>query len=195
MGARALPAAFTLSPQPETGPTSRGDVPFPALVGELDCQAMTGYQIAQAMKPDGVSILCGSSDWYDPKSKTIYLSRSTAWGTDLYAHANAAHESAHAVQHVTLKRCFRLWRSPIVQDDRIGGVLLLLTLVASIHGHWAWAFAGAMVLIGAIRYGSTLWLEREASLTAALWLDSRGLATDETLDHLRKCYEAYVTRG
>lgn len=120
-------------------------------------------------------------DHYDPRSKTLRLSRGVAEGESVAALAIAAHEIGHAVQDQQEYAPLR-FRAAIVPAVNIGsylGMILIvigLMLQSAFGTQLAWLGVGAFGL-GAVLALATLPVELNASARARELLKRSGLAT------------------
>jgi Zn-dependent membrane protease YugP len=154
---------------------------------------MTGYQAAQRLIARaglyGIQIegVRGNlTDHYDPRRKTLALSRPVAEGTSVAALAVAAHELGHALQdqeeYFPLR--FRSALVPMVNlGSNLGWILIMIGLFLAYSGmafgiNIAWlgvlAFAG-----GAVFALATLPVELDASRRARQLLADTGLIQGE----------------
>jgi Zn-dependent membrane protease YugP len=153
---------------------------------------MTGAQIARRMAPPGVTVTFSHSDRYDPATRNIHLCDRTAHRSDMAAQACAAHEAGHSVQHVTLRRSFRVWRSWPVRSFGMS-VLGFASTCAAVLLHWhEWEVAFSVVGITLARIAVILWIEAEASHIAANWLLLHKLERVGTRAYLRMLGRSYL---
>ena len=154
---------------------------------------MTGYQAAQRLIASaglyGIQIdgIRGNlTDAYDPRSKTLHLSRAVAEGASVASLAIAAHELGHAMQDADdyLPLRFRSALVPMVNlGSNLGWILIMVGLFLSYAGltfgvDLAWlgvaAFGG-----GAVFALATLPVELNASMRARKLLADTGLIQGE----------------
>ena len=126
------------------------------------------------------------SDHYDPRSKTVNLSREIYSGTSIAAVSVACHECGHALQDKTNYSFMRLRAS-----------LVPVTRVASYAGYIAIAVGAALGAIGAIWFGIlcevaillfqivTLPVEFDASKRALNEMDSLGFFDSQEIKYGR----------
>ena len=151
---------------------------------------LTGKEIAEKMLAESdiydvnvQSVEGELTDHYDPRKKTVNLSKNVYYGSNIAAAAVAAHECGHAVQHARAYAYLEM-RSALVP-------------VVSIASHWVqWVLlAGiflintfpSILLLGIILFGLTtlfsfitLPVEIDASRRALVWLNNSGITTNET---------------
>lgn len=146
---------------------------------------MTGYQAVQRLMPRaglyGLQIkgVAGNlSDHYDPRTKTLGLSRGVAEGQSVAALAVAAHELGHAQQDAEGYFPLR-FRAALVPMVSIGSYLGWILIVVGLLLNWlnlAWlgvaAFAG-----GALFALATLPVELDASKRARRLLAETGIVS------------------
>jgi Zn-dependent membrane protease YugP len=156
---------------------------------------MTGLKIAQRMIRllPGVTAGVGTCDWYEPRIRHVHLSPRTARGEDMRALACAAHEAAHAVQHVRLHGIsFRVWQSWLVQSPLVPIGLFSATLAAvAMKWHpWPVAIFAACVALG--RVAAVMLMEWEASTIALGWLKLYGFEHPDSAHYLRRLWRSYL---
>ncbi len=167
---------------------------------------LTGKEIAEKMLADNdiydvivASVEGELTDHYNPKNKTINLSRDVYYGSNVSAAAVAAHECGHAVQHARAYSFLEM-RSALVP-------------VVSIASNWVqWVLlAGVLMintfptllLVGILLFGLTtlfsfitLPVEIDASRRALAWLNNKGLTDytnhDKAQDALKWAAYTYV---
>lgn len=151
---------------------------------------LTGKEIAEKMLAENdifdvsvQSVEGELTDHYDPRKKTVNLSKNVYYGSNIAAAAVAAHECGHAVQHARAYAYLEM-RSALVP-------------VVSIASHWVqWVLLAGILLIntfpsilllGIILFGLTtlfsfitLPVEIDASRRALVWLNNSGITTNET---------------
>lgn len=151
---------------------------------------MTGREVAEKMLHDhgiyDVQVTCTSghlTDHYDPRSKTINLSKAVYASNNVAAAAVAAHECGHAVQHAFAygPLSMRSALVPVVSFASrwvtwilLGGILMIETFPQ-------------LLLVGIILYGLTtlfsfitLPVEINASRRAIAWLEQSGITDRQT---------------
>lgn len=160
---------------------------------------MTGFDVAYALSPERTTILhSGVQDWYNPNTKTIFLSLYTYFGLSVKAKATAAHESAHALQHEERSWLFLIRKSWPVQSARLPYVYLLVTLMAvPFNILLATALFLGMFLLAEARRMVIRAIERDASKRAVKLLLSNGFITDDEREDaetwLAECEATYHT--
>ncbi len=118
------------------------------------------------------------SDHYDPGKKVVRLSTVNFRGTSVAAHAVAAHEVGHAIQHAQAYGPLQI-RSALVPVANIGANFApWLIILGAIMG------AAGMITLGVILFGAavlfqivTLPVEYDASRRAGHQLQTLGIAT------------------
>jgi Zn-dependent membrane protease YugP len=158
----------------------------------METWRMTGLQIARRMAPLGVTVTIGVVDYYDPATRNIHLARRTAVQTDYRAHARAAHEAAHSVQHHTRRRVFRVWQSWPVQSPLVPMGIFLLTLAAVLASWHPWPVASAAAAVALARVGVVLWVEHDATRLALAALEREGILHSQSGAYLRRQWWSYV---
>jgi Zn-dependent membrane protease YugP len=123
------------------------------------------------------------SDHYDPRSKTLRLSRGVAESDSVAAIAIAAHEIGHADQDIKdyLPLRFRAALVPAVNIGSYLGMILIVIglLIQSAFGtQLAWIGVGIFGL-GAVFALATLPVELNASARARALLQRSGLVTNQ----------------
>jgi Zn-dependent membrane protease YugP len=148
---------------------------------------LTGSEIAEKMLKEhdiyDVRVLCVEgelTDHYDPRKKTVNLSKEVYYGSNVSAAAVASHECGHAVQHARAYAFLEMrsalvpvvsFASNWVQWVLLAGILLVNTFPTIL-------FLG-IILFGLTTLFSfiTLPVEIDASRRALLWLNTGGITT------------------
>lgn len=151
---------------------------------------MNGESIAQSMAPTGTRIVVEHHDWYDPDRGTIHLAKDTARGAGRDAIGRAAHEAAHAVQHVLRSWQFRLWNSWPVQAEELPYILLMVMIVSVFAYGALGLIAGGLLLLllTGVKMFAVLSIEADASRIALAWLDLNTEMSVHDLNELRAFY-------
>ena len=151
---------------------------------------LTGRDVVEKMLRDnGISgVKIGSvegrlTDHYNPKDRTINLSRDVYYGNSVAAAAVAAHECGHAVQHAKAYSMLQLrsalvpvvsFASQWVQWILLGGILLVNTFPQLL-------LAGIILFAMTTLFSFvTLPVEIDASHRALTWLRTAGITTSQT---------------
>lgn len=169
-------------------------------------RGLTGKEIAEKMLTENdiydVSVICVDgelTDHYNPKNKTVNLSKDVYYGSSVSAAAVAAHECGHAVQHARAYSFLEMrsalvpvvsFASNWVQWVLLAGVLMINTFPT-------------LLLVGIILFGLTtlfslitLPVEIDASNRALAWLNNSGITDytnhDKAQDALRWAAYTYV---
>ena len=165
-------------------------------------RGITGSRLARAMLNSAQlndiiieEVRVPLSDHYDPRRKTIRLSRSVSRGSSIAAIGIAGHEAAHAIQDGTGYPPLRLRNNiaPIV--ERAGHLVLPLLFVGIVLGGLAFSsflIGLALVLfLGIVLfYLVTLPVELEASSRALRYIEDRDLADEQELAGIRRVLRA-----
>ncbi len=167
---------------------------------------LTGREIAEKMLKEHdiydvrvLSVEGELTDHYDPRKKTVNLSKDVYFGSNVSAAAVAAHECGHAVQHARAYAFLEMrsalvpmvsFASNWVQWVLLAGILLVNTFPSIL-------FLG-IILFGLTTLFSfiTLPVEMDASRRALVWLNTGGITTQSThpkaQDALRWAAYTYV---
>jgi len=136
-------------------------------------------------------------DHYDPRQKTVRLSRSVSRGASITAIGVAAHEAAHAIQDGTGYPPVKLRDNiaPIV--EKAGFLVLPLLFFGILLGRMVLSsfFIDVAILLFlgiVVFYLVTLPVELEASSRAMRYIEDNGIADAEELDGIRKVLKAAV---
>ena len=187
----------------------------PALLLSLVCQAMVSSAFGKYSKVANARRLTGAeaakellrrsgvydvtvaqvpgklTDHYDPRSKTLRLSRSVYGSASVAAVGVAAHEAGHAIQHAESYAPLGL-RSMLVPVARVGSgagpYLAVFGLIASMD----WLVTLGIVLFSAavLFYVVTLPVEFNASKRALACLYDYGLMSADELEGSKKVLRA-----
>jgi len=149
---------------------------------------ITGREVASALLSDSginsvrIEKIAGElSDHYDPRTKILRLSESTADSSSVAAIGVAAHEAGHAIQHAEAYRPFEV-RQAIVPVAQFGTTLAFpLFIMGLIFTAPKLMDAGIILFSGAVAFQLiTLPVEFDASSRALKLLKTRGyLIPDE----------------
>lgn len=120
------------------------------------------------------------SDHYNPKNKTVNLSREIYQGTSIAAVSIAAHECGHAIQH---KEGYQplIFRNTILPFCNGGQALGMIALMIGLaFGNTTIAWIGVVAMTGILLFQvATLPVEFDASSRALTILDKYYLQTEE----------------
>lgn len=170
---------------------------------------LSGAEIAAKMLRDNgisdveiVSVEGELTDHYNPKNKTINLSREVYRGRNVGAAAVAAHETGHAVQHAHAYSFLQL-RSAMVPLVGISSKLMSIIFMVSLLGGFVFNFfQEAMILVVAAQAVITLFslvtlpVEFDASNRALVWLNgariTQGEEHEKATNALRWAASTYV---
>ena len=152
---------------------------------------LSGAEVAERMLRDhgirDVSITCVKgklTDHYDPRDRTINLSREVYEGRTVAAAAVAAHETGHAVQHYLDYAPLRL-RSALVPavnfaNKTMQWVILLGFIFFSVFPQLLWAGIGLFAITTLFSI-VTLPVEVNASARAVSWLEDEHITGPEQI--------------
>lgn len=156
----------------ERVPNSRGMTGAMVAREILDRNGLTNVQIR--------SVSGKLSDHYDPRNKTVNLSRSIHDGTSIAALAVASHECGHAIQHATGYQPL-VFRNAILPFCNVGQNLgWLAVFLGLILGNSKVAWIGVFLMSGILIFQlATLPVEFNASSRALAILKSNYLTTNE----------------
>ena len=151
---------------------------------------MSGAEIAEKMLRDNgiydvsvTSVEGRLTDHYNPKTKTVNLSRDVYNGRNVAAAAVAAHECGHAVQHAQgyLPLQLRSAMVPVVTfaNKTVQWVLLAGIIFFTIFPGLLWAGI-ALFAMTTLFSVLTLPVEVNASARAVAWLQSAGVTDAQT---------------
>ncbi len=146
---------------------------------------MSGAEIAERMLRDNnirdvrvVSVAGELTDHYNPKDKTINLSRAVYHGRNVSAAAVAAHETGHAVQHATAYSMLQ-FRSAMVPVVNLSSKLMNIIFITAIFGGVVFGLMPQMFMVVIIAQAVitlfslvTLPVEFDASNRALQWLNA-----------------------
>lgn len=146
---------------------------------------LSGAEIAERMLRDHnirdvriISVEGELTDHYNPKDKTINLSRAVYHGRNVSAAAVAAHETGHAIQHATAYSMlqFRSAMVPIVNlSSSLMNIIFIMAIVGgAVFGLMPQMFMLVIVAQAVITLFSlvTLPVEFDASNRALQWLNA-----------------------
>ncbi|MCC7302867.1 MAG: zinc metallopeptidase [Bacteroidia bacterium] len=154
---------------------------------------LSGKEVAEKMLRDNnvhdvkvISVEGQLTDHYNPKNRTVNLSRSVYEGRHIAAAAVAAHECGHAVQHAQSYAWLQM-RSALVPVVQIGTTLLNFVIFAVMIAAFALpALSNIGLLIMIIAQALitlftlvTLPVEIDASQRALIWLQSSRISAGE----------------
>ncbi len=152
-------------------------------------QGMTGKDVAEKMLRDNgindVNVVFTNgnlSDYYNPVTKTIALSKDVYYGQSIAAAAVAAHECGHAVQHANSYTWLNL-RSKLIPIQNISSTILNTIFTLMFFGvMFSNTFAPIALSIIVVAYAIftivafvTLPVEINASSRALAWLSESGI--------------------
>jgi Zn-dependent membrane protease YugP len=131
------------------------------------------------------------SDHYDPRTKSLRLSREVYSSASLSAVGVACHEAGHAIQHAVGYRMLAL-RSALVPVTQFGSSASYLFIIAGFILNAANLIAFGAILFTAVVLFSliTLPVEWDASRRAKLAMVETGLVTPEESVHAGKVLNA-----
>jgi len=151
---------------------------------------LSGKEIAEKMlSANGiydVSVLSVDgelTDHYDPRKKTINLSRDVFYGSNISAAAVAAHECGHAVQHAKAYTWLELRSSlvPVVSFASNWVQWVLLAGILFVNTFPSLLLAGIILFAFTTLFSFiTLPVEIDASKRALIWLNNSGITTYQT---------------
>jgi Zn-dependent membrane protease YugP len=159
---------------------------------------MTGAQAAEAVLRNagvsgvGIRPVDGQlSDHYDPRSKTLNLSRDVGMEASVAALGVAAHEAGHAVQDARNYRPMQI-RSTLVPAASIGSQLWIFpAFIGLILGSTGLVNVGLVLFLAVVLFQLvTLPVEFDASHRAVVALEGGGLLGAAELDGARKVLRA-----
>jgi uncharacterized protein len=159
---------------------------------------MTGAQAAEAVLRNagvsgvGIRPVDGQlSDHYDPRSKTLNLSRDVGMEASVAALGVAAHEAGHAVQDARNYRPMQI-RSTLVPAASIGSQLWIFpAFIGLILGSTGLVNVGLVLFLAVVLFQLvTLPVEFDASKRAIVALEGGGLLGVQELDGARKVLRA-----
>ncbi len=170
---------------------------------------LSGAEIAAKMLRDNdiydveiVSVPGELTDHYNPKNKTINLSREVYQGRNVAAAAVAAHETGHAVQHAR-SYSFLQFRSAMVPLVNLSSRLMSIIFIVGLVGGFAFGFfQQAILLVIAAQTVITMFslitlpVEFDASNRALVWLEGARITTgvehDKAANALKWAASTYV---
>jgi Zn-dependent membrane protease YugP len=150
--------------------------------------------------PDVRTEVTDGGDHYDPRDKTVRLSKANFHGRSLTALTVAAHEVGHAIQDADGFPPLR-WRTQLVRwvgpIEKVGAGMMMLAPIAAAAMRaprlGMLAFLGGMLVLasGVLVHALTLPMEFDASFRRALPLvQARGLLREEDLPRAQKLLTA-----
>lgn len=156
---------------------------------------MSGAEVAQKMLNDNriydvtiTSVEGELTDHYNPKNKTINLSREVYYGRNVSAAAVAAHETGHALQHATAYSMLE-FRSAMVPIVNFSSQLMNIIFMLGFVGIFAFGMGPQVILVIVLAQAAitlfslvTLPVEYDASNRALAWLNDSGIARGEEYD-------------
>ena len=145
---------------------------------------LSGAEVAERMLRDNnihdvrvISVEGELTDHYNPKDKTINLSRAVYHGRNVAAAAVAAHETGHAVQHATAYAMLNL-RSAMVPMVNLSSKMMNVIFIMAILGGAVFGLMSQMFLLVIVAQAIitafslvTLPVEFDASARALQWLN------------------------
>lgn len=145
---------------------------------------LSGAEVAERMLRDNnvhdvrvISVEGELTDHYNPKDKTINLSRAVFHGRNVSAAAVAAHETGHAVQHATAYAMLNL-RSAMVPMVNLSSKMMNVIFIMAILGGAVFGMMPQMFILVIVAQGVitafsliTLPVEFDASARALQWLN------------------------
>lgn len=145
---------------------------------------LSGAEIAEKMLRDNnihdvkvLSVEGELTDHYNPKTKTINLSRAVFHGRNVAAAAVAAHETGHAVQHATAYAMLS-FRSAMVPMVNLSSKLMNVIFIVAILGGAVFGLMPQMFMLVIVAQAVitlfsliTLPVEFDASARALQWLN------------------------
>lgn len=153
---------------------------------------LSGAEVAQKMLSDNriynvtiTSVEGELTDHYNPKNRTINLSREVYYGRNVSAAAVAAHETGHALQHATAYSMLE-FRSAMVPIVNLSSQLMNIIFMLGFVGIFAFGMGPQVILIIVLAQAIitlfslvTLPVEYDASNRALAWLNDSGIARGE----------------
>lgn len=153
---------------------------------------LSGAEVAQKMLSDNriydvtiTSVEGELTDHYNPKNRTINLSREVYYGRNVSAAAVAAHETGHALQHAAAYSMLE-FRSAMVPIVNLSSQLMNIIFMLGFVGIFAFGMGPQVILIIVLAQAIitlfslvTLPVEYDASNRALAWLNDSGIARGE----------------
>lgn len=150
---------------------------------------LSGEEVARKMLNDNriydvtiTSVEGELTDHYNPKNKTINLSREVYYGRNVSAAAVAAHETGHALQHATAYSMLE-FRSAMVPIVNFSSQLMNIIFLLGFVGMYAFGMGPQVFLVIVLAQAVitlfslvTLPVEYDASNRALAWLHDSGIA-------------------
>ena len=170
---------------------------------------MSGKEIAEKMLVDHgirdvkvISVRGSLTDHYNPKNKTVNLSKSVYSQRNAAAAAVAAHECGHAVQHAKGYEWLTL-RSQLVPVVGVASNLSIIVIIGGLVLMQIVPFGFEIAVLGVVLFGLgtlfsfiTLPVEYDASNRALAWLERKNIVSREELagskDALKWAARTYV---
>lgn len=163
---------------------------------------MSGAEIAERMLRDSnirdvrvVSVEGELTDHYNPKDKTINLSRAVYHGRNVSAAAVAAHETGHAVQHATAYSMLQ-FRSAMVPVVNLSSKLMNIIFIMAIFGGVVFGLMPQMFMLVIIAQAVitlfslvTLPVEFDASNRALQWLNASKITVGQEHDKAKNALQ------
>jgi len=153
---------------------------------------ISGREVAERMLYENgitdvrvVSVPGQLTDHYNPKNKTINLSKEVYHGTNVSAAAVAAHETGHAIQHANAYAWLSL-RSALVPLQNVSETIMNIIFIGLFFGSFLLGgfniqFAGTIIIacytIFTLFAFITLPVEFDASKRALVWLNGAGITS------------------
>lgn len=167
---------------------------FPGTGGELARHILNRYHLNEVQVE-----VTEQGDHYDPKTRTVRLTRDKFEGKTLTAITVSAHECGHALQHAATEPLFQL-RTKLaftaIWAQRIGSLLLLtaplLVLLFRIPSIAVVNIVGAFLIMGfaVAMHLLTLPVEIDASFNKALPILEKGYLTKQQMPAARRILRA-----
>lgn len=153
---------------------------------------LSGAEIAERMLRDNgirdvkvMSVEGELTDHYNPKTKTINLSREVYLGRNVAAAAVAAHETGHAVQHATAYAMLQ-FRTAMVPLVNISSKMMSIIFLMALVGGFVFNFFQQAILLVVVAQAIitlfsliTLPVEFDASARALQWLNMSRITVGE----------------
>jgi Zn-dependent membrane protease YugP len=163
---------------------------------------LSGAEIAEKMLRDNnirdvrvVSVEGELTDHYNPKNKTINLSRAVYHGRNVAAAAVAAHETGHAVQHATAYSMLQ-FRSAMVPVVNLSSKLMNVIFIMAILGGAVFGLVPQMFMLIIVAQAVitlfslvTLPVEFDASARALQWLNMSKITVGQEYDKAKNALQ------
>ena len=163
---------------------------------------LSGAEIAEKMLRDNnirdvrvVSVEGELTDHYNPKNRTINLSRAVYHGRNVAAAAVAAHETGHAVQHATAYSMLQ-FRSAMVPVVNLSSKLMNVIFIMAILGGAVFGLVPQMFMLIIVAQAVitlfslvTLPVEFDASARALQWLNMSKITVGQEYDKAKNALQ------